>query len=50
VHFALESEGGLSHGFYGALARGASYETEAAMEVEYVVGIAERRVRSGGIR
>ena len=23
VHFALESEGGLQHGFYGALARGA---------------------------
>lgn len=38
VHFALESEGGLTHGFYGALARGASYETEAAFEVEYVVG------------
>lgn len=38
VHFALESEGGLQHGFYGALARGASYETEAAMEIEYVVG------------
>ena len=38
VHFALESEGRLSHGFYGALARGAAYETEAAMEIEYVVG------------
>jgi hypothetical protein len=38
VHFALESEAKLSHGFYGALARGASYETEAAMEIEYVVG------------
>ncbi len=38
VHFALESEGKLAHGFYGALARGASYETEAAMEIEYVVG------------
>lgn len=38
VHFALESEGGLTDGFYGSLARGASYETEAAMEIEYVVG------------
>lgn len=38
VHFALESEGRLAHGFYGALARGSSYETEAAMEIEYVVG------------
>jgi hypothetical protein len=38
VHFALESEGRLSEGFYGALSRGASYETEAAAEIEYVVG------------
>lgn len=38
VHFALESEGALSFGFYGSLARGASYETEAAQEIEYVVG------------
>lgn len=38
VHFALESEGQLSHGFYGSLSRGASYETEAAQEIEYVVG------------
>ena len=38
VHFALESEAGLGHGFFGSLARGASYETEAAFEVEYVVG------------
>lgn len=38
VHFALESEGRLSEGFYGALARGASYETEAAADVEHVVG------------
>ncbi|ANP47475.1 hypothetical protein [Candidatus Viadribacter manganicus] len=36
VHFALESGGGLSQGFFGALARGASYETEAAIQVEYV--------------
>jgi hypothetical protein len=38
VHFALESEGRLSHGFYGALARGAAYETQAAGEVEQLVG------------
>jgi hypothetical protein len=38
VHFALESEGQLSVGFFAALARGASYETPAAAEVENVVG------------
>lgn len=38
VHLALESEGGLAQGFFGALKRGASYETEAAAEVESVVG------------
>jgi hypothetical protein len=38
VHFALESEGKLRDGFYGALARGGSYETEAAAAVESVVG------------
>lgn len=38
VHFALESEGKLTDGFYGALARGGSYETEAAAAIESVVG------------
>lgn len=42
VHLALESEAGLMTGFYGALARGASYaaprsESEA-MAIEAVVG------------
>jgi hypothetical protein len=38
VHFALESEGKRSDGFYGALARGGAYETEPAAAVESVVG------------
>jgi hypothetical protein len=38
VHFALESEGGLRDGFYGAIARGGAYETEAAAAIESVVG------------
>jgi hypothetical protein len=38
VHFSLESEGKLADGFYGALARGGSYETEAAAAIESVVG------------
>jgi hypothetical protein len=42
VHFALESEAGLRHGFYGALTRGAGYEAQPdnveAMQVESVVG------------
>ncbi|MEZ5959576.1 MAG: hypothetical protein R3C30_04005 [Hyphomonadaceae bacterium] len=38
VHLALESEGQLNQGFYGALSRGGDYDSEAAMEVEFVVG------------
>ncbi|MEZ5956383.1 MAG: hypothetical protein R3C27_04135 [Hyphomonadaceae bacterium] len=38
VHFALESEGGLKDGFYGSLARGAPLDTEAATDIEQVVG------------
>jgi hypothetical protein len=38
VHFALESEGKLNQGFYGAIAHGGAYETEAAAAVESVVG------------
>jgi hypothetical protein len=38
VHFALESEGKLRDGFYGAVARGGAYETEAAAAIESVVG------------
>ena len=36
VHFALESEGELKDGFYGTLARGGSYDNEAAAAVESV--------------
>jgi hypothetical protein len=38
VHFALESEGKLADGFYGAIARGGAYETEATAAIESVVG------------
>lgn len=42
VHFALESEAGLTHGFYGRLAKGGGYDAELegseAMAVESVVG------------
>lgn len=42
VHFAVESEAKLKGGFYGTLAKGASYdaprEGSEAMQVEYVVG------------
>ncbi len=42
VHFALESEGRLSGGFFGTLARGANYDAprpgSEAMAIEAVVG------------
>jgi hypothetical protein len=38
VHVALESEGKLTDGFYGTLARGGSYDTPAAAAVESLVG------------
>ncbi len=42
VHLALESEGGLSAGFYGTLARGGAYDAprpdSEAMAIEAVVG------------
>lgn len=42
VHLALESEGQLSAGFYGTLARGAAYDApradSEAMAIEAVVG------------
>lgn len=42
VHLALESEGGLSAGFFGTLARGAAYDAprpgSEAMALEAVVG------------
>jgi len=49
VHFALESEARLVSGFYGALARGAAYDAEAAsaeaMQVENVVAPLQTAIR-----
>jgi hypothetical protein len=58
VHFALESEAGLTDGFYGRLARGADYDQLAAIDgaatgtadlvaVERVVGPLQGAWRAG---